>query len=245
MSQPNKNTNNNDHEHKYMKIFVGNLAWRITTYDLRRYFERFGEVVDANVVIDTSEGKNKSKGYGFVIFREAKSAARACESPWPIIDGRQTNVNMAFFGLKNKINHFYQNGYHQAGPSQQYQPNLGYINPHVPQVYWNPYYGQHCYMYNGPYYPYQTPTVSTYSSIFSIMYRYNVNNDVFRHRMNIPQRVRISKPPQRPTDQTEKINDTEQEIVKEDVVDNTKLDNESNAPQENSNCQAEEKDEHE
>lgn len=63
MSQENQNNPNNNNT-IYRKIFVGNLAWNTTTENLRNYFERFGEVLDANVVRETYPGR--SKGYGFV-----------------------------------------------------------------------------------------------------------------------------------------------------------------------------------
>lgn len=55
---------NNNHDTASRKIFVGSLAWQTTTEDLRRFFEQFGEVIDANVVCETYPGR--SKGYGFV-----------------------------------------------------------------------------------------------------------------------------------------------------------------------------------
>lgn len=54
----------NNHDNRFTKIFVGNLTWRTTSYDLRSYFQQFGEVIDANVVRETYPGR--SKGYGFV-----------------------------------------------------------------------------------------------------------------------------------------------------------------------------------
>lgn len=63
MSQPNQNNPN----FKDTKIFVGGLAWRTTTDELRRSFQQFGEVIDANVVSEGLQGGNlRSKGYGFV-----------------------------------------------------------------------------------------------------------------------------------------------------------------------------------
>ncbi|KAF8044897.1 hypothetical protein N665_6049s0001 [Sinapis alba] len=123
MSQLNQNNNN----FKDTKIFVGGLTWSTTTDELRNFFQlRFGEVIDANVVSEgLPGGKLRSKGYGFVVFRDAESANRACQQPWPVIDGRQTNVNMAYIGAKNNTNQSNQNGLlNQAGPSHQYQNGL-------------------------------------------------------------------------------------------------------------------------
>lgn len=85
----------------YTKIFVGGLAWETKRDTLRRYFEQFGEILEAVVINDRSTGK--SKGYGFVTFTDADSAMRACYNPFPVIDGRRANCNLASFGAtKNR-----------------------------------------------------------------------------------------------------------------------------------------------
>lgn len=48
----------------YTKLFVGGLAWETRSEALRRYFERFGEILEAVVI--THKNTGKSKGYGFV-----------------------------------------------------------------------------------------------------------------------------------------------------------------------------------
>jgi len=58
-------------EHRGCTIFVGRLAQATTTESLRRYFRRFGEVLDADVRIDRDTGN--SKGFGFVTFAEPSS----------------------------------------------------------------------------------------------------------------------------------------------------------------------------
>ncbi|KAA3459397.1 RNA-binding protein 38 [Gossypium australe] len=80
----------------YTKIFVGGLAWETKRDTLKRYFEQFGEILEAVVINDKSTGK--SKGYGFVTFKDADSAIRACYNPFPVIDGRKANCNIAAFG---------------------------------------------------------------------------------------------------------------------------------------------------
>jgi len=46
------------------KIFVGGLAWETQRDTVRRYFEQFGEILEAVVITDKNTGR--SKGYGFV-----------------------------------------------------------------------------------------------------------------------------------------------------------------------------------
>ncbi|XP_050136119.1 probable RNA-binding protein ARP1, partial [Malus sylvestris] len=63
---------------------------------LRRHFEQFGEILEAVVITDKNTGR--SKGYGFVTFRDPESARRACLDPNPVIDGRRANCNLASLG---------------------------------------------------------------------------------------------------------------------------------------------------
>ncbi|KQK11638.1 RNA-binding protein 24 [Brachypodium distachyon] len=79
------------------KLFVGGLAWETTKEGVHGYFEQFGEIAEAAVIADRSTGR--SKGYGFVTFREAAAATRACLDPYPVIDGRRANCNLAYLGL--------------------------------------------------------------------------------------------------------------------------------------------------
>ncbi|XP_062163231.1 uncharacterized protein LOC133870183 [Alnus glutinosa] len=80
----------------FTKVFVGGLAWETPTEEMRRYFDQFGDILEAVIITDKSTGK--SKGYGFVTFRDPESARRACAEPNPVIDGRRANCNIASFG---------------------------------------------------------------------------------------------------------------------------------------------------
>lgn len=48
----------------FTKIFVGGLAWETQRDTMKRYFEQFGEIIEAVVITDKNTGR--SKGYGFV-----------------------------------------------------------------------------------------------------------------------------------------------------------------------------------
>ncbi|KAL4280505.1 hypothetical protein GQ457_03G029870 [Hibiscus cannabinus] len=78
------------------KVFVGGLAWETPTEEMSSYFQQFGEILEAAIITDKNTGK--SKGYGFVTFREPESARKACVDPNPVIDGRRTNCNIASLG---------------------------------------------------------------------------------------------------------------------------------------------------
>ncbi|KAL2497553.1 RNA-binding (RRM/RBD/RNP motif) family protein [Abeliophyllum distichum] len=82
----------------YTKVFVGGLAWETQKDTMKKYFEQFGEILEAVVITDKTTGR--SKGYGFVTFREADSAMRACVDASPVIDGRRANCNLASLGVQ-------------------------------------------------------------------------------------------------------------------------------------------------
>ncbi|MCO5609803.1 hypothetical protein L7F22_064035 [Adiantum nelumboides] len=82
----------------YTKIFVGGLAWETGRDAMRRHFEQYGEILEAVVIADKVTGR--SKGYGFVTFRDPEAARRACVDATPIIDGRRANCNLASLGAR-------------------------------------------------------------------------------------------------------------------------------------------------
>ncbi|KAJ1258658.1 hypothetical protein BS78_10G092200 [Paspalum vaginatum] len=78
------------------KVFVGGLAWETPSEGLRQHFERYGDILEAVVIADRLTGR--SKGYGFVTFREPEAARRAVQEPNPTIAGRRANCNIASLG---------------------------------------------------------------------------------------------------------------------------------------------------
>ncbi|KAA3484388.1 hypothetical protein ERO13_A03G080800v2 [Gossypium hirsutum] len=82
----------------YTKVFVGGLAWETHKDTMKKYFEQFGDILEAVVITDKATGR--SKGYGFVTFREPDAAMRACVDAAPVIDGRRANCNLASLGVQ-------------------------------------------------------------------------------------------------------------------------------------------------
>ncbi|OIV99700.1 hypothetical protein TanjilG_17510 [Lupinus angustifolius] len=82
----------------YTKVFVGGLAWETQKETMNNYFQQFGHILEAVVITDKATGR--SKGYGFVTFREADAAMRACVDAAPVIDGRRANCNLASLGVQ-------------------------------------------------------------------------------------------------------------------------------------------------
>ena len=76
------------------KLFVGGLSADTTEADLRRSFATFGDIVDAVVVAD--RGTGRSRGFGFVSFRDAASAEAAIKAMnGAELDGQSIKVNRA------------------------------------------------------------------------------------------------------------------------------------------------------
>lgn len=77
-----------------MNIYVGNLSYSVTSDDLRKAFEAFGEVSSANVVTDKFTGQ--SKGFGFVEMSDKASGESAIKGlDGQDLKGRSVRVNEA------------------------------------------------------------------------------------------------------------------------------------------------------
>ena len=76
------------------KIFVGNLAWKVTEDSLRALFSDIGNVVSVKIVCDQYTGK--SRGFGFVEMESAEDAERAIRelNDKPLLD-RNLRVSLA------------------------------------------------------------------------------------------------------------------------------------------------------
>ncbi|GMG85922.1 RNA recognition motif domain-containing protein [Biformimicrobium ophioploci] len=77
-----------------MNIYIGNLAYSVTSEDLSEAFGAFGEVSRANVIMDRETGR--SKGFGFVEMPDDNAAREAIEKMnEQSIGGRNIRVNEA------------------------------------------------------------------------------------------------------------------------------------------------------
>jgi cold-inducible RNA-binding protein len=76
------------------KLYVGNLAYSVTSEALEQMFVDFGTVVSAQVIQDRDTGR--SKGFGFVEMQADDAAQRAISSMHEKeVDGRSLTVNEA------------------------------------------------------------------------------------------------------------------------------------------------------
>ncbi len=77
-----------------MNIYVGNLSYSVTSDDLRKAFEQFGEVSSANVITDKFTGQ--SKGFGFVEMPNKSNGEAAIKGmDGQDLKGRSIRVNEA------------------------------------------------------------------------------------------------------------------------------------------------------
>ena len=76
------------------KLFVGGLAWATDDEGLRKAFEEFGAIEEANVVRERDTGR--SRGFGFVTFETSDNAQAAQEAMHgQELEGRQLRVDFA------------------------------------------------------------------------------------------------------------------------------------------------------
>lgn len=61
-----------------MRIYIGNLNYRLRTEELKAAFEPFGEVVGAKIVRDKET--NRSKGFGFIEMANDSDGTKAIEA---------------------------------------------------------------------------------------------------------------------------------------------------------------------
>jgi cold-inducible RNA-binding protein len=75
------------------KIYVGNLPFTVDEQELHQMFEQYGEIESANLIIDRATGR--SKGFGFVSFKDKSAMSKALALNDTEINGRKLRVNEA------------------------------------------------------------------------------------------------------------------------------------------------------
>ena len=76
------------------KIFVGNLSFEVTDFDLEDLFKQHGEVLSAKVILDRDT--SRSRGFGFVEMNSDGSAQSAIDAlNGTEVKGRAINVSIA------------------------------------------------------------------------------------------------------------------------------------------------------
>ncbi|WGH26913.1 MAG: RNA-binding protein [Candidatus Bostrichicola ureolyticus] len=58
-----------------MKLYVGNLPYKASEQEIKKYFESVGEVNSAKIITD--KYKTRSKGFGFIEMSSEEAAKKA------------------------------------------------------------------------------------------------------------------------------------------------------------------------
>ncbi|KAK7340633.1 hypothetical protein VNO77_21342 [Canavalia gladiata] len=76
------------------KLFVGGISYSTDDMSLREAFARYGEVIDARVIMDRETGR--SRGFGFITFATSEDASSAVQGlDGQDLHGRRIRVNFA------------------------------------------------------------------------------------------------------------------------------------------------------
>uniref|UniRef100_A0A671EP46 RRM domain-containing protein n=1 Tax=Rhinolophus ferrumequinum TaxID=59479 RepID=A0A671EP46_RHIFE len=75
------------------KIFIGGLSWDTSKKDLTEYLSQFGGVVDCT--IKTDPATRRSRGFGFVLFKDATSVDKVLELKKHKLDGKLIDLKRA------------------------------------------------------------------------------------------------------------------------------------------------------
>ncbi|CAK9159355.1 unnamed protein product, partial [Ilex paraguariensis] len=76
------------------RCFIGGLSWSTSDRDLKKAFEKFGHLLEANAVFD--KASEHSCGFGFVTFDDKKAMEDAIEAMHEMdLDGRTITVDKA------------------------------------------------------------------------------------------------------------------------------------------------------
>ncbi|CAF3857648.1 unnamed protein product [Rotaria sp. Silwood2] len=69
------------------KMFIGGLSWQTTPENLKNYFTQFGEVLECMIMKDAIT--KRSRGFGFITFKEANSVDNVLAKEIHMLDEKQ------------------------------------------------------------------------------------------------------------------------------------------------------------
>ena len=76
------------------KLFIGNISWKLKAEGLKRLFSKHGKIEECVIIMSDHSGR--SKGMGFVTFKDDEDADKALEAMNGYeVDGRKINVDVA------------------------------------------------------------------------------------------------------------------------------------------------------
>ena len=75
-------------------IYVGNLSWEASEFDVQNLFDEFGKVNSVKIILDRET--SRSKGFGFVEMSDSEEASRAISAlNGKEVLGRNLRVNIS------------------------------------------------------------------------------------------------------------------------------------------------------
>jgi len=75
------------------KLFIGGISWDTSDEQFREYFLQFGDIEDALIMRDRADGK--SRGFGFVTYKDVASAQKVLFATGLELDGRKLDPKPA------------------------------------------------------------------------------------------------------------------------------------------------------
>jgi RNA recognition motif-containing protein len=82
-----------------MRLYIGNLPWRLIESDLIKNFESYG-IVEGSVKVIKDRETNKSKGYGFIEVSRGDEAIKEMDGKEVL--GRKLKVSEALRSKQNR-----------------------------------------------------------------------------------------------------------------------------------------------